>query len=102
MHKDITHVVPMGGLRPALTFEGGEQRVVDIGTIVRPEGVFARIANEAFFRLVRVNAESGTIEWPGGADLCPDVLYAMSVPTAADAPSSSPRRTLSIRGPAPR
>ncbi|MFN0010236.1 MAG: DUF2442 domain-containing protein [Phycisphaerales bacterium] len=85
MHKDIIHVVPLDGLRLALTFEGGERRVADIGALVRAEGVFSEIANPAFFRSVRVNPESGTIEWPGGADLCPDVLYEVSVPAAADA-----------------
>ncbi len=85
MHKDITHVVPLDGLRLALTFEGGERRVVDVGTLARPEGVFARLHDPSFFRAVRVNPESGTLEWPGGADLCPDVLYAASVPAAANA-----------------
>jgi hypothetical protein len=30
----------------------------------------------AMFRAVRVDASLGTIVWPTGADLCPDVLYA--------------------------
>ena len=31
--------------------------------------------DEREFAPVRVDPESGTIEWPDGVDLCPDVLY---------------------------
>ena len=27
------------------------------------------------FREVKVDAETGTVVWPGGADLAPDMLY---------------------------
>ena len=29
-----------------------------------------------FFRQVAVDYEAGTLVWPNGVDLCPDVLYA--------------------------
>ena len=32
-------------------------------------------AQRAVFEQVRVNPETQTIEWPGGIDLDPDVLY---------------------------
>ncbi|WP_242647915.1 DUF2442 domain-containing protein [Candidatus Desulforudis audaxviator] len=34
----------------------------------------------AFFRQVKVDPGAGTVVWPNGADLDPDVLYARSVP----------------------
>jgi hypothetical protein len=38
--------------------------------------VFDRLRTEPeLFRAVRVDAALGTIVWPTGADLCPDVLY---------------------------
>ena len=41
----------------------------------RVEVIFEPLNDDAFFAQVRVNPETGTIEWPNGADLDPDVLY---------------------------
>ncbi len=38
-------------------------------------GIFAALQDPDFFAQVRVDAEAGTIVWPNGADLDPDVLY---------------------------
>lgn len=51
-------------------------------------------ADPAYFRQVR--AEAGTVVWPNGADLCPDVLIWSGAPPAqpesgaGDAPPRSP------------
>lgn len=37
--------------------------------------VFAEARSPEGFQRVRVDAESGTVVWPGGADLAPDTLY---------------------------
>ncbi len=84
MSKDIIQVEATGATVLTLTFKGGERRVVDIAKVVPFDGVFANLAAADFFRQVRVNSETGTIEWPNGADLCPDVLYQAS--KAADHP----------------
>jgi len=39
------------------------------------DGIFCQLQNNDFFRQVRVDSEIGTIVWPNGADICPDVLY---------------------------
>ena len=57
-----------------LRFDDGAEGRVDLSHIA-PTGVFRDWADPAFFEQVRVNAESGTVEWPGGVDLCPDVLH---------------------------
>ncbi len=75
MNPDITAVEPVGGWRLRLTFEDGERREVDIAALVEPTGVFEALNDPDFFRRVRVNPELGTIVWPNGADLCPDVLH---------------------------
>ena len=80
MYKDVIDVEPLDGLRLLLSFEGGERRRVDIGELVSFSGVFEPLRDESYFRRVAVNAEIGTICWPNGADLCPDVLYEASVP----------------------
>lgn len=75
MDKDITKVECLGVTKLRLTFEDNERREVDIGTMVRFDGVFEPLRDPSYFRQVKVNPELGTIEWPNGADLCPDVLY---------------------------
>lgn len=75
MNKDITEVRYLGGYQLGLTFEGGEQRDVDVSELVPFEGVFEPLREAAFFGRVAVNSELGTVVWPNGADLCPDVLY---------------------------
>ena len=80
MYKDITKVEPLGDLRLRLTFEGGERREVDLGELVPLDGVFEALKDPDFFRSVRVEPDVGTIVWPNGADVCPDVLYEKSRP----------------------
>ncbi len=49
--------------------------------------MFAGLQDEAEFAKVRVDPDTGTITWPSGADLCPDVLYSKLTgkPLPADA-----------------
>ena len=37
--------------------------------------VFYPFRDLDFFKLVKVDKHTGTIVWPNGVDLCPDVLY---------------------------
>jgi hypothetical protein len=66
----------MDGYRMELKFRDGITGIVDLeGWVIGAGGVFAPLADREFFRQVRLSAEGGTIEWPNGVDLCPDVLY---------------------------
>jgi hypothetical protein len=72
----VVAVRPLGAHRLELTFDEGTVGVVDFNDwLIGAGGVFAPLADEAFFRQVRLCPEGGTIEWPNGLDLCPDVLY---------------------------
>jgi hypothetical protein len=51
--------------------------VVDVSQLVPLTGVFAALRDRKEFAAVQVNPELGTICWPGGADLDPDVLYSL-------------------------
>jgi len=49
---------------------------VDVSGLVPFEGVFALLRDPVRFAEVRVLPDLGTVGWPNGADLDPDVLYA--------------------------
>ena len=75
MLKDVTSVHPEVGYRLRLRFEDGAEGCVDLSGLSF-QGVFAPLKDPDFFRQVRVDSDLGTIVWPNGADLDPDVLYA--------------------------
>lgn len=76
---DVVKAVPLSGHELELTFEDGLRAVVDMDEIIGDyTGIFAPLADDAYFRQVRVNPELGTIVWPNGADVCPDTLYAFA------------------------
>lgn len=83
MSVDVTEVECLDDYRLLLTFDNGDRREVDIAAIVPFDGVFEPLKDVAYFRRVRVDPEIGTIVWPNGADLCPDVLFeaGVAVPT---------------------
>lgn len=76
MLKDIVAVEPRDDHTLHLRFEDGVEGVVGVRDLVPFLGVFAPLRDQAYFSQVRVNPELGSIEWPNGADLDPDVLYA--------------------------
>ena len=75
MLKDIVAVQPLGGYRLHLRFEDGVAGELDMEELLVFDGVFAAIRDPETFTQVRVDPELGTICWPNGADLDPDVLY---------------------------
>jgi hypothetical protein len=77
MLKDIVKVKPLKDFHLHLEFEDGAKGEVDIRKLVKFRGVFEALKDESFFAQVDVNPEWGTIFWPNGADLDPDVLYSM-------------------------
>lgn len=70
----IVSVRPLEGTSVELGLTDGRLRVVDLAPYLRGP-VFERVRSErAFFRSVRVDPALGTIVWPNGADIDPDVL----------------------------
>ena len=76
MLQDIIEVQPTEDYRLRLHFEDGVEGEVDITDMIRFEGMFAPLNDRHEFLKGRVHPEWGTICWPNGADLAPDVLYA--------------------------
>ncbi|MEE8583945.1 MAG: DUF2442 domain-containing protein [Acidobacteriota bacterium] len=76
MLNDIVAVKPVKGYRLHLKFEDQVEGEVDLSHLINFNGVFALLQDLEEFAKVRVDAETGTICWPNGADLDPLVLYA--------------------------
>ena len=93
MLKDIVEVRPLGGYRLYLRFEDGVAGELDFASRLRFEGVFAPLRDPTVFAQVRIHPELGTVVWPNGADLDPDVLYAELSGTRVGGPSAPTRRT---------
>ncbi len=85
----IVSVAPLDGRRVRLGLTDGSTRDVDLAPLLRGP-VFDRIVREdAVFRQVVVDPDLGTIVWPNGADLCPDVLIHGRRPAAVERVSES-------------
>jgi hypothetical protein len=75
MLKDIVAASPLGNYRLHLRFEDGVEGEVDLANYLTFKGVFEPLRDPACFAQVRVDPELGSVTWPNGADLDPDVLY---------------------------
>jgi hypothetical protein len=74
---EITAVEHLGGFRLRLSFADGLVGDVDLSDRFDGElgPVFLPLRDVAYFARVFVDPELGTIVWPNGADLAPDVLH---------------------------
>lgn len=70
----VTAVSCAGPTTLRVAFDDGSEKVVDLADELWGE-VFEPLKDPAFFRRVRLNPETGTVEWPNGADLAPEFLY---------------------------
>jgi len=75
MLQDIVGARALGDYRLHLRFEDGIEGVIDLAPYLSFRGVFEPLRDLAYFAQVRVDPELGTVAWPNGADLDPDVLY---------------------------
>ncbi len=84
----VTGVEVHEGWRLRLTFTDGLVREVDLsddlwGPMAEP------LQDPAYFRQVRVDPELGTVVWPNGYDLDPDVLHGDHEPVPRPAAHAS-------------
>jgi hypothetical protein len=79
MHPRIVAASPRHGFLLDLSFTDGSRGLVDLSSwVVGSTGVFAALRDPAVFAQVAVDRAAGTIVWPNGADLDPDVLYELA------------------------
>lgn len=76
---DIITVRPLPNRTLELTFENGLRAIVEMDRVLHNyTGIFSPLLDENYFQQVKVDTELGTIVWPNGADVCPDVLYSIA------------------------
>jgi Protein of unknown function (DUF2442) len=75
MMVDVIEARALADYRIFVKFEDGVQGEIDVTELIALEGVFASLRDPSRFAEVRVHPELGTVCWPNGADLDPDVLY---------------------------
>ena len=79
----MLHVVKVNWLREyslRIEFDDGVIKDVDLAEELWGE-VFEPLKDPQFFQRVAVNPETGTIEWPNGADFAPEFLKEKGVGT---------------------
>ena len=69
----VRKATPLAGFTMRLEFEDGTQKELNLEPFLRGS-IFKPVREDlALFRQVKI--EGGTIVWPNGADIDPDVLY---------------------------
>jgi Protein of unknown function (DUF2442) len=84
MNPRVISVSPLDGHCLLIHFSNKEQRRLDVQPYLAYP-VFEPLRETAFFALVQ--ADHGTVSWPGGIDLDPDSVYLESVPVNNTAPA---------------
>jgi hypothetical protein len=74
----IAAVEPLGGHRLRLTLTDGSRIERDVSALMVGPVFEAIRSDDSKFRAATV--EGGTVVWPNGADLCPDVLIWAGAP----------------------
>lgn len=81
----VTQAEPMGGFAVRLTFTDGIVRELDLEPLLN-DGILARLRDPAVFSQIGVDPVAGTVAWPNGIDLDPDVLHGDREPAVGPAP----------------
>ena len=82
----VTDVESMDAFWVRATFSDGAVKEIDLGDLIaNARGVFRPLGDPKTFGQVRVNPETGTVEWPGEVDLDPEVLYGRHEPASGAA-----------------
>jgi hypothetical protein len=83
----ITRAKPLKGFIVELTFSDGLVAALDLSSFIADEAgpIFGPLSDPSYFRQLVADPELGTIVWPNGADLAPDVLHERALREVAPA-----------------
>ena len=88
MHR-VTEVHCVDDHSLALVFDDGASGVVDVEQLTRFEGLYGPLRNSTVFLAARLDEHRGTVHWPNGADLDPEVLHCLVTGRPLPAPEDS-------------
>lgn len=74
MFLHVTRVSEAKPFELLLEFSDGVVKRVDLASELHGE-VFEPLKRAEFFNKAYLNRETGTVEWPNGADFAPEFLY---------------------------
>ena len=75
----VTESRVLDGYRMELVFSNGKLGTVDLkNRIAGKGGLYQALEDIDFFRKGSVNTDLGTVVWPNGMDICPDLLYSLA------------------------
>jgi hypothetical protein len=75
MYLSVIIVKPLKNYEIELTFENDEVKIFDMKNYLET-GIFKKLKDRKLFSQVKISFDS--IEWPGGIDLDPEILYKKS------------------------
>ncbi|MEO7427940.1 MAG: DUF2442 domain-containing protein [Acidimicrobiales bacterium] len=93
----IVDVEHLDGLALRLTFNDGLVRDLDLDPMLRG-GVLETLRDTALFATALVDETAGTVSWPNGVDLDPDVLHGDHQPATGAGPKVLAERRLKPTG----
>lgn len=82
----VVEVEHLGDHRLRLSFSDGLVRELDFSGALTGGGVFEPLEDPATFAKVAVDEVAGTVVWPNGVDLDPDVLHGDHEPASGASP----------------
>jgi len=85
----IRAVTPVAGFRVRLQFTDGSEREIDLEPYLLGPVFEPLRCDPALFATIQVDPQLGTIVWPNGADIDPDVLYHGREPASWGEPAAT-------------
>ncbi len=70
----IDNVEVLTDYRLRVRFDDGAEKTIDLWPVLHGE-MYGALVDRKLFAHVRVDHETGTVQWPNGADFDPAVLY---------------------------
>ena len=74
MFLHVTQIKAVTPFELQLEFSDGTVKRVDLSNELSGE-VFQPLRDPEFFKQAAINPETGTVEWPNGADFAPEFLF---------------------------
>jgi len=74
MFLHIDQVTYINDYKLELKFNNGIHKAIDLSPELEGE-IFLPLKDRTYFKKVYLNKDTGTIEWPNGADFAPEFLF---------------------------